>query len=55
VIGYDVLLGFRQPLDARTDVDSLVIPNLQVRDYPLIVRMQRITRVYLPIVLREPD
>jgi hypothetical protein len=55
VIGYDALLGFRQPLDARTDGDSLVMPSLQVRDYPLIVRMQRIPRVYLPIVLREPD
>jgi len=53
VTGCDVLHNFRQPLDAYADGDSLVIPNLQVRDYPLVVRLSPIKRVFLPIVFRN--
>jgi len=53
VTGYDVLHNFRQPLDAYVDGDSLVIPNLRVRDYPLVLRLAQIKRVFLPIVLRN--
>jgi len=55
VTGYDVLHNFRQPLDVYVDGDSLVIPNLQVRDYPLVLRLAQIKRVFLPIVLRSTD
>jgi hypothetical protein len=37
IIGYDVLHNFQQSIDAHVDGDSLVIPNLQVRDYPLVL------------------
>jgi hypothetical protein len=53
VTGYDVLHNFRQPLDAYVDSDSLVIPNLQVRDYPLVVRLSQMKRSFLPIVLKD--
>jgi hypothetical protein len=53
VTGYDVLHNFRQSMDAYVDGDSLVIPNLQVRDYPLVLRLSQIRRVFLPIVLRN--
>ena len=53
VTGYDVLHNFRQPLDTYVDGDSLVIPNLQVCDYPLVVRLSQIIRAFLPIVLKD--
>jgi hypothetical protein len=52
-IGYDVLHSFRQPLDAYRDGDSLVIPNLHVRDYPLVLRLAQMKPVFLPAVLRN--
>jgi parallel beta-helix repeat protein len=51
VTGQDVLHNFRQPLDAYLEDDALVIPNLQVRDYPLVVRLSPSQRVFLPVVL----
>lgn len=54
-IGYDVLHGFRQRLDAYGDGDSLVIPRLRVRDYPLVVRLARTRLVFLPTVLRSAN
>jgi hypothetical protein len=53
VTGYDVLHSFRQPMEAHRDGDSLVLPNLQVRDYPLILRLAPIRCVFLPVVLRQ--
>jgi hypothetical protein len=41
IIGYDVLHNFKQALDAHLDGDSLVIPDLQVRDYPLILLLSQ--------------
>ena len=41
IIGYDVLHNFQQPMDAHVDGNSLVIPNLQVRDYPLILLLSQ--------------
>jgi hypothetical protein len=38
----------------RVKGDALVIPNLLVRDYPLVVRLSPIKRVFLPLVLRNP-
>jgi parallel beta-helix repeat protein len=54
VTGYDVLHNFRQPLDAYVDASTLIIPNLQVRDYPLLLQLTQVKRVFLPIVLRDP-
>jgi parallel beta-helix repeat protein len=53
VIGYDVLHNFRQPLEVSVDGGLLVIPNLQVRDYPLVIRLSQYNNVFLPIVLRN--
>jgi hypothetical protein len=53
VTGYDVLHSFRQPMEAHMDGDALVLPNLQVRDYPLILRLSPTERVFLPLVLRR--
>jgi parallel beta-helix repeat protein len=53
VTGYDVLHNFQQPLEAHMDGTSLVISNLQVRDYPLMLRLAQIRYVFLPIVLRN--
>jgi len=41
IIGYDVLHNFQQSLDVQLDGDSLVIPDLQVRDYPLVLRLSQ--------------
>ena len=41
VTGIDSLNGFQQPLEARRDRDNLVIRNLLIRDYPLILRLDR--------------
>lgn len=41
IIGYDVLHNYQQSLDAHLDGDSLVIPDLQVRDYPLILLLSQ--------------
>jgi hypothetical protein len=40
-------------MEAHRDGDSLVLPNLQVRDYPLILRLSPIRHVFLPLVLRH--
>jgi hypothetical protein len=39
VIGIDVLDGFEQELIAETENGNLTIPNLLVKDYPIIVRL----------------
>jgi hypothetical protein len=41
IIGFDVLHNFQQSLEAHLDGDSLVIPDLQVRDYPLVLRLSQ--------------
>ena len=53
--GYDVLHSFQQPLDAYVTPTSVVIPNLQIRDYPLLVRLSQIKSTFLPIVLKNPQ
>lgn len=52
VIGYDVLHNFQQPLDVYVDGNSLVCPNLQVRNYPLVLRLSQTRHIFLPLVLR---
>ncbi len=41
IIGYDVLHNFQQSMDAHLDGNSIVIPVLQVRDYPLVLLLSR--------------
>ncbi len=52
VTGYDVLHNFRQTMDACVEGNSLVIPGLQVRDYPLVLKLTQTNRVLLPIILK---
>ena len=50
--GVDVLNGFQQPLNARTEGENLVIPGLQLRDYPLLVRLAPPRKVFVPLILK---
>jgi hypothetical protein len=52
VTGIDVLHGFEQPLMASEEDGNLVIRNLLVKDYPILLRVSPIRRVFLPVVLR---
>lgn len=38
-VGIDVLVGFEQLLTTRDNDGDLVIPNLVVRDYPIVVQL----------------
>jgi len=53
VTGYDVLHNFQQSMDAQMDGSDLVIPDLQVRDYPLVLRLAETRRIFLPVVFRH--
>ncbi len=50
--GIDVLSGYQQPLIARNEDDTLIIENLRLRDYPILIRLSPIRRLYLPVVVR---
>ncbi len=39
VVGIDVLHSFEQRMTANMENGNLVIPNLLVKDYPLILRI----------------
>jgi hypothetical protein len=52
VTGIDVLHGFRQPVITSEEGSDLVIRDLLVKDYPIILRVRPIRRVFLPVVLR---
>ncbi|UCC76632.1 MAG: hypothetical protein JSW37_14185, partial [Anaerolineales bacterium] len=52
VTGIDVLHGFEQPLMASEEDGNLVIRDLLVKDYPILLRVSQIRRVFLPAVLR---
>jgi hypothetical protein len=52
VIGIDVLHGFQQPVIASEEGGDLVIRDLLVKDYPIILRISPIKRVFLPVVLK---
>ncbi|MFQ5799779.1 MAG: family 1 glycosylhydrolase, partial [Bacteroidota bacterium] len=44
VTGFDVLVGFQQPIIASNENGNLVISNLLVRDYPLILRLSPVAK-----------
>jgi hypothetical protein len=52
VTGIDVLYGFEQELIASEEDGKLVIRDLLVKDYPIILRVSPIRRVFLPVVLK---
>jgi hypothetical protein len=52
VKGIDVLHGFEQPLITREERGDLVIRDLLVKDYPIVLQVSPIRRVFLPLVLR---
>ncbi len=54
VTGIDVLHGFEQPLMASEEDGNLVIRDLLVKDYPILLRVSQIRRVFLPMVVRGP-
>jgi hypothetical protein len=41
VVGIDTLNGFVQKLEFRQQVEGIVVPNLLVRDYPLMIKIAR--------------
>ena len=51
--GIDVLYGYMQPLHTSEENGNLVVRNVLVKDYPIILRLRPIRRVYLPIVEKE--
>jgi hypothetical protein len=52
VTGIDVLHGFEQELIATEEDGNLVIHDLLVKDYPIVLRVSPIRRVFLPVVLK---
>ena len=38
VIGVDVLNGFQQKLITEAEDGNLIIPNLLIKDYPIIIK-----------------
>lgn len=50
--GIDVLSGVQQRLDSYVEGDSLVISGIQLRDYPLLVRLAPWRKVFVPVILK---
>lgn len=44
VVGIDTLNGFEQELGFKEEGDQLVIPNLLIRDYPMVLRLSDVKR-----------
>ena len=44
VIAIDVLSGFEQELACKHKDGGVVVPNLFVRDYPLLIKLVRAAR-----------
>jgi hypothetical protein len=54
--GIDALSGIQQRLVASPEGGGLVVRDLLIKDYPLLVRLAPILRLYLPVVTRpSPD
>lgn len=51
--GIDVLSGVQQRLDTYVEGDSMVIPGIQLRDYPLVLRLAPRRRVFVPVILKD--
>jgi len=53
--GIDVLSGVQQLLDTYVEGESMVIPGIQLRDYPLLVRLAPPRRVFVPLILKDGE
>ncbi|MGD8465050.1 MAG: right-handed parallel beta-helix repeat-containing protein [Anaerolineae bacterium] len=53
VTAIDPLFSYQQPIIADVVGGDLVIHDLLVKDYPIILRLRSIRRVYLPILQKE--
>ncbi len=51
--GIDVLNGMQQALDTQAEGETLVIPGLLLREYPLLVRLAPPRTIFLPLILRS--
>jgi hypothetical protein len=54
VMGIDVLHGFEQQVIVDEADDHLVIRDLLVKDYPILLHVAPIRRLFLPIVSKSP-
>jgi len=52
-VGIDPLHSLVQPLVTEDEGQTLVIRNLRVKDYPLLVQVSPLRKVYLPLVIRQ--
>jgi hypothetical protein len=52
VTGIDTLHGFEQPLMASEEDGDLVIRDLLVKDFPILLRVSPIRRIFMPAVLK---
>jgi hypothetical protein len=50
--GIDVLNGFQQALNTHAEGETLVIPSLLLREYPLLVRLAPPRTIFLPLILK---
>jgi parallel beta-helix repeat protein len=55
VMGFDVIHGFKQQLITDAEGEELIIPNLLVKDYPLLLRLTSTKYIFLPVVLKGHD
>lgn len=51
--GIDILNGVQQRLVASSEGEDLVVRDLLIKDYPLLVRLAPLRKLYLPIVTRR--
>jgi hypothetical protein len=52
VVGIDVLHGFEQQAITSEEDGDLVIRDLLMKDYPIILRVSPIRRLFLPVVVK---
>ncbi len=52
-VGIDPLYGIQQPLLTSGEGNALLIQGLQLKDYPLLVRLSRVRKVYLPVISKD--
>ena len=51
----DVLSGVQQLLDTYVKGESMIIPGIQLRDYPLLVRLAPRREVFVPLILKDGE
>jgi hypothetical protein len=51
----DVLNGFQQALNTPAEGETLVLPDLLLREYPLLVRLAPRRKVFVPLILKDGE